>query len=206
MPTRSSSSAARRSAAPASIRMRFRSVSTIWSPTVNTGSRLALGSWKIDRDLEPTHRAELARTARPRSSRPREPDGARDDLARDRARARGSRAASSTCRNPDSPTSPSVRPGLQTEAHLVDREDHAAASRERDHEPGHLQQRPGRRAVAAATAPWPSVVRRLGAAHPVNRKSLPSRSAMPSPMRLKPTPASTIVRPENVEIHQAVRR
>ena len=108
MRTASSSSMAAR-ARPASPRGRARrSVSAIWSPTVNTGFSAVIGSWKMSAMPAPRTAPHLALGERQQVAA-LEIDAPAEDAA-GRLHSRRIESAVTDLPLPDSPTSPSVSP------------------------------------------------------------------------------------------------
>ena len=188
MPTRSSSSIARSRASrlprPAALAQRLGDLVADREHRVQAGRRVL----EDHRDLAAAQRRELGRLEAPSRSSPRQQDLAAEDLARvgheAQQRAQGDAlAAAGLADQADG------LPGLDREA---DAGRPPAAGRAPAGKPigevAHLEQRrPARPPVARAHRP------------PVSVKSVPKRSARPSPIRLKPTPTSTITKPGRVD-------
>ena len=153
--------------------------SPICRPTVSTGLSAVIGSWKIMRDLAARARRRSSRSGRPTSSRPRQ---ITEPSTRPGARTRPRIERSATLLpEPDSPTSPSTSPGCTSRSM-----------------PSTAVSVPRARGEAASCRPRTSSGCRRD--HRRGR----SRSARPSPSRLKPSPVTTMAMPGKTEIHQAV--
>ena len=157
-----------------------------------TGFRQLIGSWKI---------IAISRPRIARSSPPGSPSRSRPSNRAPRRRSTrpGSGTSPSSERQvtllpePDSPTSPIVSPAREREADAGGGEDEPVRRRERG---VRLRTSSSGRPVRRASAGSSATARIIPSFSPaLPRQPVPSRSARPSPTRLKPTPASTITRP-----------
>ena len=164
IPTWSSSSAARASAALRSRPKCVSSASRICRPIVSTGFRLVIGSWKIIAISRPRISRSSGRSSCEQVAA-LEARACRSVTRPARGRMPSSASEVTLLPQPDSPTIPSVSPGAIVERDAVDGVDRAAVGPELDAQ----------------------VVDRRGAAQTRPRSFGSSASRRPSPIRLKPS-------------------